>query len=109
MSQEKIEKEHCNLMFEQLNAVTTCNYYAGYRIRVLEEINAKYQEYLEIKAKTDLSPEEQQKQYAQLDELVSFIEAAKEHHKLLARLHEKTQRRRNEIDQKVSTQLLFRP
>lgn len=103
MSQDKINKEHCNLMLEQLDAATACNYYAGYRIRILEEINAKFQEYQEIRAKTDLTPEERKKQYAQLDELVSFIKAAKEHHKLLARLHEKTQRKRNEIDQKLAS------
>ena len=103
MSQDKINKEHCNLILEQLDAATACNYYAGYRIRILEEINTKFLEYKEIQAKTDLTPEEQEKQYSQLNELASFIEAAQEHHKLLARLHEKTQRKRNEIDQKLAS------
>ena len=40
-----------------------------------------------------------------MDELASFMKAAQEHHKLLERLHEKTQRKRNEIDQKIA---LFR-
>lgn len=103
MAQDKVNKEYCNLMLEKLDVTTACNYYAGYRIRILEEINTKFKEYQEVKAKTDLTPEEQQKQYTQLDEIVSFIEAAKEHHKLLARLHEKSQRKLNEVNQKVDS------
>ena len=103
MSQDKINREHCSLILEQLDAATACNYYAGYRIRVLEEMNTKFQEYKEIQAKTELTEEEKQKQYAQLDELSSFIEAAKEHHKQLTRLHEKAQRKRNEIVRKLES------
>lgn len=103
MNLDKINKEYCNLMLEQLDVTTACNYYAGYRIRILEEINTKFQEYKDIQAKPESTPEEQQKQYTQLDELVSFIEAAKEHHKLLARLHEKSQRKLNEVNQKVDS------
>ena len=90
-------------MLEQLDITTACNYYAVYRIRILEEINTKFQEHKEIQGKQDLTPEEQEKQYTQLDELASLIEAAKEHHKLLARLHEKSQRKLNEVNQKVDS------
>ena len=103
MSQDIINREHCNLMLEQLDMTVACNYYAGYRIRVLEEMNAKLREYKELQAKTGLTAEEKQVQCTQLDELASFMEAAKEHHKLLQRLHEKSQRKRNEIDQKIAS------
>lgn len=103
MSQDKINREHCNLMLEQLNAATACNYYAGYRIRVLEEMNAKLREYKELQAQTDLTAEEKQVQCTQLDELASFMEAAQEHHKLLERLQEKSQRKLNEISQRLAS------
>ena len=103
MSQDKINREHCNLMLEQLNAATACNYYAGYRICVLEEMGTKFQEYKELQAKIGLTAEEKQVQCTQQDELASFMEAAQEHHKLLERLHEKSQRKRNEIDQKIAS------
>ena len=103
MPQDKIYKEYCNLMLEQLNAATACNYYAGYRIRILEEMNTKFQEYKELQSKNGLTTEEKQVQCTQLDELASFMKAAQEHHKLLERLHEKTQRKRNEIDQKIAS------
>ena len=103
MAQDKVNKEYCKLMLEQLDVTTACNYYAGYRIRVLEEMNTKFKEYQEIQAKTDLSIEEQQVQYTKLDELASFMDAAKEHHRLLERLHEKSQRKLNEVNQKVAS------
>lgn len=103
MNQDKIYKEHCNLLLEQLDATTVCNYYGGYRIRILEEMNAKFQEYKELQAKTASTAEEKQVQYTQLNGLASFMEAAKEHHKLLQRLHEKSQRKLNEINQKLAS------
>ena len=103
MAQDKVNKEYCKLMLEQLDVTTACNYYAGYRIRVLEEMNTKFKEYQEIQAKTDLSIEEQQVQYTKLYELASFLDAAKEHHRLLERLHEKSQRKLNEVNQKVAS------
>lgn len=42
MAQDKVNKEYCKLMLEQLDVTTACNYYAGYRIRVLEEMNTKF-------------------------------------------------------------------
>ena len=103
MSQNKINKEHCKLVIEQLSAMAACNYYADYRIRILEEINTKLKEYQELQAKTDLSEEERFAQYSQLEEISSFIMAAKEHHQLLQRLHEKSQRKRNEIDHRLAS------
>ena len=52
-----------------------------------------------------MTTEEKQVQCTRLDELASFMIAAQEHHKLLERLHEKTQRKRNEIDQKIASYL----
>ena len=103
MSQDKINKEHCKLVIEQLSAMAACNYYADYRIRVLGEINAKLKEYQELQIKTDASEEERLVRYTQLDEMYAFIMAAQEHHQLLQRLHEKSQRKRNEIDHKLAS------
>ena len=103
MNPNKIDKEHSNLIVEQLSAVSACNYYADYRIRILEEINTKLKEYQELQAKTDLSEEERFAQYSQLEEISSFIMAAKEHHQLLQRLHEKSQRKQNEINHKLAS------
>ena len=103
MSQNKVNKEHCNLIIELLSTVSACNYYGDYRIRILEEINTKLKEYQELQAKTDLSEEERFAQYSQLEEISSFIMAAKEHHQLLQRLHEKSQRKRNEIEHKLAS------
>ena len=103
MDQKKINKEHCKLIMEQLSATAACNYYADYRIRILGEINAKLKEYQELQAKTDMSEEERFARYAQLEEMYAFIVAAQEHHQLLQRLHEKSQRKRNEIDHKLAS------
>ena len=99
MDQKKINKEHCNLIIEQLSATAACNYYADYRIRVLSEINAKLKEYQELQVKTDASEEERFARYTQLEEINSFVMATQEHHQLLERLHEKSKRKLNEIDQ----------
>ena len=103
MDQKKINKEHCNLIIEQLSATAACNYYADYRIRILGEINAKLKEYQELQVKTDMSEEERFTRYSQLDEMYAFIIAAQEHHQSLERLHEKSQRKRNEIDHKLAS------
>ena len=103
MDPDKINKEHCNLIIELLSTVSACNYYGDYRIRILEEINTKLKEYQELQAKTDLSEEERFARYTQLDEMYAFIVAAQEHHQLLQRLHEKSQRKRNEIDHKLAS------
>ena len=103
MNPNKIDKEHCKLIMEQLSATAACNYYADYRIRILGEINAKLMEFQELQAKTDMSEEERFAQYSQLEEISSFIMAAKEHHQLLQRLHEKSQRKRNEIEHKLAS------
>ena len=103
MDQNKINKEHCKLIIEQLSAMAACNYYADYRIRVLGEINAKLKEYQELQVKTDASEEERLARYTQLEEMYAFIVAAQEHHQLLQRLHEKSQRKRNEIDHKLAS------
>ena len=103
MDQKKINKEHCKLIMEQLFATAACNYYADYRIRILGEINAKLKEYQELQVKTGASEEERFAQYSQLEEISSIIMAAKEHHQLLQRLHEKSKRKRNEIDHKLAS------
>ena len=103
MDQKKINKEYCNLIIEQLSVTAACNYYADYRIRILGEINAKLKEYQELQMKTDVPEEERFTRYAQLDEMYAFIVAAQEHHQLLQRLHEKSQRKRNEIDHKLAS------
>ena len=103
MAQDKINKEHCKLVIEQLSAMAACNYYADYRIRVLGEINAKLKEYQELQVKTDASEEDRLARYTQLEEMYAFIVAAQEHHQLLQRLHEKSQRKRTEIDHKLAS------
>ena len=103
MDQKKINKEHCKLIMEQLSATVACNYYADYRIRILGEINAKLKEYQELQMKTDVPEEERFTRYAQLDEMYAFIVSAQEHHQLLERLHEKSKRKRNEIDHKLAS------
>lgn len=103
MAQDKINKEHCKLVIEQLSAMAACNYYADYRIRVLGEINAKLKEYQELQVKTDASEEERLARYTQLEEINSFVMAAQEHHQLLQRLHEKSKRKLNEIDHKLAS------
>ena len=103
MSQDKINKEHCKLVIEQLSAMAACNYYADYRIRILGEINAKLKEYQERQVKTDASEEERLARYTQLEEINSFVIAAQEHHQLLERLHEKSKRKLNEIDHKLAS------
>ena len=103
MYQNNITKEHCKLVIEQLSAMAACNYYADYRIRILGEINAKLKEYQELQIKTDVSEEERFARYTQLEEINSFVMAAQEHHQLLQRLHEKSQRKRNEIDHKLAS------
>ena len=103
MSQDKINKEHCKLVIEQLSVTAACNYYADYRIRILGEINAKLKEYQELQVKTDASEEERFARYTQLEEINSFVMAAQEHHQLLERLHEKSKRKLNEIDHKLAS------
>ena len=103
MDQKKINKEHCKLIMEQLSATASCNYYADYRIRILGEINAKLKEYQELQMKTDVPEEERFARYSQLDEMYAFIVSAQEHHQLLQRLHEKSKRKRNEIDHKLAS------
>lgn len=103
MDQKKINKEHCKLIMEQLSATAACNYYADYRIRILGEINAKLKEYQELQVKTDVSEEERFTRYTQLEEMYAFIVSAQEHHQSLQRLHEKSKRKRNEIDHKLAS------
>lgn len=103
MDQNKINKEHCKLIMEQLSATAACNYYADYRIRILGEINAKLKEYQELQMKTDVPEEERFARYAQLEEMYAFIVSAQEHHQLLQRLHEKSKRKLNEIDHKLTS------
>ena len=103
MDQKKINKEHCKLIMEQLSSTVACNYYADYRIRILGEINAKLKEYQELQVKTDVPEEERFARYAQLEEMYAFIVSAQEHHQLLQRLHEKSKRKRNEIDHKLAS------
>ena len=103
MDQNKINKEHCKLIIEQLSATAACNYYADYRIRVLSEINAKLKEYQELQVKTDASEEERFARYTQLEEINSFVMAAQEHHQLLERLHVISKRKLNEIDHKLAS------
>ena len=103
MNPNKIDKEHCKLIMEQLSATASCNYYADYRIRILGEINTKLKEYQELQVKTDVSDEERFTRYTQLDEMYAFIVSGQEHHQLLQRLYEKSQRKRNEIDHKLAS------
>ena len=103
MNQDKIKKEYCSLMLEQLKATAACNYYSQHSINVLEDMKSKLEEYKELQAKTDLTEEAKQKQFTQLDELSTFLGAAQEHYKFLERMHDKAQRKLNEVEKKLAS------
>ena len=101
MTKEQIYKEYANLLVARLKATSTVNYYAQWRISVLQDVNGKYLEYKELQEKIDSPQEEKEKLYSQIAEMRAYIDAAQEHQKQLERLHEKAQRKLNELDQKI--------
>lgn len=101
MTKEQIYKEYANLLVARLKATATVNYYAQWRISVLQDVNGKYLEYKELQEKMDSPQEEKEKLYSQIAEMRAYIDASQEHQKQLERLHEKSQRKLNELDQKM--------